>query len=173
MLSMYNWLNERYQIDGLVAFFKKKDVPIHRWSIWYYFGGLTMFLFGVQVITGILLLLYYKPGVDTAFESVQFIITKVQYGWLIRSIHSWGANLMVLSAFIHLFFQLHHPTLPQTPRIDLGNWCGDVGSGVGIWIFRVLTTLESIGILRYKGRDRNRRGNAGGWANNPDTSPWR
>ena len=102
-MSIYNWMNERYQMDDLVAFFRKKDVPVHRGFIWYYFGGITLFLFGIQVITGILLLLYYKPGVDTAFESVQFIVTKVQYGWLIRSIHSWSANLMVLSAFFHLF----------------------------------------------------------------------
>jgi len=103
MNKMLNWLRGRYQIDELISFAKKKDVPVHKEFIWYYFGGITLFLFLVQVITGILLLLYYKPGSDTAFESVQFIITKVKYGWLLRSIHSWSANLMILSAFVHLF----------------------------------------------------------------------
>src|SRR3989441_11877518 len=64
---------------------------------------MTLFLFAVQVATGILLLLYYRPSSENAFESVQFIITEVKFGWLIRSIHSWSANLMIATLFIHLF----------------------------------------------------------------------
>lgn len=101
--AVLEWLRERFQIDELISFMKKKDVPVHRHFIWYYFGGISLFLFIVQVLTGILLLLYYKPGTDSSFESVQFLVTQVKYGWLIRSIHSWSANLMVLSVFIHLF----------------------------------------------------------------------
>jgi cytochrome b6 len=81
----------------------KKYVPVHRNSIWYYFGGVSLFLFIIQVLTGILLLLYYKGSEQLAFESIQFIMSKVQFGWLIRSIHSWAANLFILSAFIHMF----------------------------------------------------------------------
>src|SRR5216110_418255 len=81
----------------------KKEVPLHRHSIWYYFGGMTLFLFAVQVGTGILLLLYYRPSSENAFESVQFIITEVKFGWLIRSIHSCSANLMIATLFIHMF----------------------------------------------------------------------
>ena len=54
-------------------------------------------------MTGILLLLYYRPGANEAFESVQYIMTRVQFGWLIRSIHSWSANLMIFTAFAHMF----------------------------------------------------------------------
>jgi cytochrome b6 len=57
----------------------------------------------IQVLTGVLLLLYYRPTPNEAFESVQFIMTRVQFGWLVRSIHSWSANLMVLAALIHMF----------------------------------------------------------------------
>ena len=71
--------------------------------MWYYFGGITLFLFAVQVATGILLLLYYRPTPTEAYESVQFIMTRVEFGWLVRSIHSWSANLMILAAFIHMF----------------------------------------------------------------------
>jgi cytochrome b6 len=76
---------------------------MHRGSVWYYFGGLTLFLFIVQVLSGIMLLLYYRVGVENSYESVRFITTKVPFGWLIRSIHSWGANLMILTALIHMF----------------------------------------------------------------------
>ena len=78
-------------------------MPVHTQKIWYYLGGMTLFLFGVQVFTGILLLLYYRPSAAEAYESVQFIVTQVQFGWLIRNVHSWSANLLIGLAFAHFF----------------------------------------------------------------------
>ena len=101
--SVREWFDERFPLDDLKALAQKKKVPVHRYSYWYFLGGMTLFLFGVQVLTGALLLLYYRPGADEAFESVQFIMTQVQFGWLIRSVHSWSANLLVFMAFAHLF----------------------------------------------------------------------
>jgi quinol-cytochrome oxidoreductase complex cytochrome b subunit len=98
-----NWLEERLQWDALIAPLRKKAVPLHRLSYWYFLGGITLFLFIIQVLTGILLLLYYRPGANEAFESIQYIMTQVQFGWLIRSIHSWSANLMIFTAFAHMF----------------------------------------------------------------------
>ena len=100
---LYGWLDERVDVGELVRFMGKKYVPVHRHSIWYYFGGVTLFLFIIQVTTGILLLLYYKGSEQLAFESIQFIMSKVRFGWLVRSIHSWAANLFILSAVIHMF----------------------------------------------------------------------
>lgn len=101
--ALFHWLDERLSISTIIGVAKKKEVPLHRHSVWYYFGGMTLFLFTVQVVTGILLLLYYRPSAENAFESVQFIITEVQFGWLIRSVHSWSANLLILALFIHMF----------------------------------------------------------------------
>jgi len=101
--NIYSWVDKRVELRTLVEFMGKKYVPVHRSSVWYYFGGVSLFLFIIQVITGILLLLYYKGSEQLAFESIQFIMSKVQFGWLIRSIHSWAANLFILSAFIHMF----------------------------------------------------------------------
>jgi quinol-cytochrome oxidoreductase complex cytochrome b subunit len=70
---------------------------------WYYLGGITMFFFIVQVITGVLLLMYFQPGEATAYESIRFLTTKVPFGWLIRSIHSWSAHLMIISLVLHMF----------------------------------------------------------------------
>jgi len=97
------WVQERFDLSALQHFASEKKVPHFRGSFWYYFGGVSLFLFIVQIGTGILLLMYYQPGANTAFESVYFIISKVPFGWLIRSIHSWSANLMILSVFIHMF----------------------------------------------------------------------
>src|SRR5918912_3182513 len=97
------WLDERVDLGGLRHFIAEKGVPIHTQEVWYYLGGMTLFLFGVQVITGILLLLYYRPSAAEAYESVQFIVTRVEFGWLIRNIHSWSANLLIALAFAHFF----------------------------------------------------------------------
>ncbi len=97
------WLDERIGFTALLPFLRKKVVPIHRHSFWYYLGGMALFLFGLQIVTGILLLFYYRPNADGAYESVQFLMSEVRFGWLIRSIHSWGANLMIFMAFVHLF----------------------------------------------------------------------
>ncbi len=99
----YQWMDDRLQLTDVVKFMKKKAVPQHGHSVWYYFGGVTLFLFIIQVITGILLLFYYKASEDYAFESIKVIMSKVSFGWLIRSVHSWSANLMILAGFIHMF----------------------------------------------------------------------
>lgn len=101
--KLMRWLSERYDLSVIEHFAKEKKVPHFKGSFWYYFGGVSLFLFIVQVVTGILLLMYYQPGAQTAYESVRFIVTKVEFGWLIRSIHSWSANLMILSVLIHMF----------------------------------------------------------------------
>jgi quinol-cytochrome oxidoreductase complex cytochrome b subunit len=98
-----NWLDERFGWAELIAPLKHKTVPHHKLSYWYFLGGITLFLFLIQVTTGILLLLYYRPSANEAFESVQYISTQVRYGWLVRSIHSWSANLMIFTAFAHMF----------------------------------------------------------------------
>jgi len=98
-----DWLDERLDLSGLRHFIAEKGVPVHAQKVWYYLGGMTLFLFAVQVFTGILLLLYYRPSAAEAYESVQFIVTQVEFGWLIRNIHSWSANLLIGLAFAHFF----------------------------------------------------------------------
>jgi len=98
-----DWLDERLDLSGLKHFVADKGVPVHTHEVWYYLGGLTLFLFGVQVFTGILLLLYYRPSATEAYESVQFIVARVPFGWLIRNVHSWSANLLIAAAFAHFF----------------------------------------------------------------------
>jgi len=103
LAQVRDWLEERFGLAEMLEPLRKKAVPQHRYSHWYYLGGITLFLFFIQVSTGMLLLLYYRPSANEAFESVQHIMTRVQFGWLVRSIHSWAANLMVFTAFAHMF----------------------------------------------------------------------
>ncbi|HEY3625086.1 MAG TPA: cytochrome b N-terminal domain-containing protein, partial [Terracidiphilus sp.] len=100
--SVYGWVDERLGLSELAAFARKKTVPAHAHSFWYYWGGISLFLFIVQCFTGILLLVYYRPGAD-AYEAVRQITFVMHFGWLIRSAHSWSANLMLFAILVHMF----------------------------------------------------------------------
>ncbi len=95
------FLHERLGLDVLQQLGSQKHVPLHACTPFYYLGGMALFLFIVQVVTGALLALYYKPAPDQAFESVQSIMTEIDFGWLIRSAHSWSANLLIGVLFLH------------------------------------------------------------------------
>lgn len=100
--SVSAWLDDRLGVSRFRELAAHKTVPMHRYTVFYYLGGMTLFFFLVQVATGVMLMLYYRPSAEEAFESVEFIMTTVPFGWLIRSLHSWSANLMVFFALIHL-----------------------------------------------------------------------
>lgn len=95
-----DWFDERLRARDLFAALVHVRIPANART--YYFGGVTLFLFGVQVVTGTLLVLYYKPTPDAAFDSVKYITSVVEFGWLIRSVHHWAANLMIVFLVLHL-----------------------------------------------------------------------
>lgn len=103
LTGLAGYLEDRFKFSGLAALAKKKTVPEHKHSFWYFFGGICLFLFGIQVLTGVLLLLYYSPSTETAHESIMFIMSQVKFGWLIRSVHSWTANVLIGIIFVHMF----------------------------------------------------------------------
>lgn len=96
-------LDERFDIVNRVhKGLLDKEVPLYAQRFYYCFGGITFFLFLIQVLTGIILTIYYVPSVEKAFSSVYFISNYVHYGWLVRSIHHWAANLVVIFVVIHM-----------------------------------------------------------------------
>jgi cytochrome b6 len=97
------WLEERYDLSGLKGLAKDKLVPEHRYDLFYYTGGITLFLFILQFVTGMLLALYYVPHIDFAYKSIVEIVTKLNMGWFFRAFHHWGAQLAIVFLFIHLF----------------------------------------------------------------------
>ncbi len=98
--GLAGWLERRTGLGPVLRASVHVRIPMSART--YYFGGIALFLFGIQVVTGTLLSLYYKPTPDAAYESVQFITSDVSFGWLIRSIHHWAANLMILFVVLHL-----------------------------------------------------------------------
>lgn len=106
MMDLKKGLGKRIGLGAILSIARKKMVPMHRHSIWYYMGALLLILFLIQLITGPLLLFYYKPSAETAYQSVAHIMVNVPGGWLIRSVHHWASNLMIVVAFVHLFSTL-------------------------------------------------------------------
>ncbi|KAB2953055.1 DUF4405 domain-containing protein [Heliorestis acidaminivorans] len=97
------WIEERLPGIGKVA----KDVaehpvPSHTLNVFYCLGGLTLIAFIVQVVTGVFLAMYYKPTPEAAYASVQMITNEVRFGSMMRSIHHWAANFMVIFCFLHM-----------------------------------------------------------------------
>ncbi len=101
-LDLGNWLDERLGLKLISRFLKEKKVPLHRHTPWYYTGSAILLFFTIQVITGFMLLFYYKPTLELANKSVAQIMNEVPLGWIIRSIHSWSASFMIACVFIHL-----------------------------------------------------------------------
>ncbi len=94
------WVQSRVDISSMVQ--AALHVTIPRGARTYFLGGLTLFFLGVQVVTGILLTLYYHPSPDDAYQSIPYIMNEVRFGWLIRSIHAWSANLMIAACVLHM-----------------------------------------------------------------------
>ena len=123
------YLDERLGLEGLIEFMSHKRVPVHRQSFWYYWGGITLMCFVVQILTGILLLVYYRPG-QGAYESVRQITYDINFGWLIRSAHSWAASLFLFSALVHMF-SVDFMKAYRRPR-EIGWWSGLVLLALGM-----------------------------------------
>ena len=96
------WLVRRLGLTATMEDQYNRIVPKHATNYIYCFGGVSLVLFIILAVTGILLAVYYEPTPDTAYQSVLNISTHVQFGWWIRSIHRWAAGGMVLLVFIHL-----------------------------------------------------------------------
>lgn len=122
-MALKPYFEERLGLGEVIAFLQKKKVPLHRYSFWYYWGGISLLCFLVQVFTGVLLLVYYKPGPE-AYDSVRQITYDIHFGWLIRSAHNWAATLFLLSVFVHMF-SVYFMKAYQRPR-EFGWWSGMV-----------------------------------------------
>jgi cytochrome b6 len=101
MSNVYDWFQERLEIQAIADDITSKYVPPHV-NIFYCLGGITLTCFIVQVATGFAMTFYYRPTVTEAFASVKYIMTEVNFGWLIRSVHRWSASMMVLNMILHV-----------------------------------------------------------------------
>lgn len=98
--KVLTWIDERLGLTSIYNVVLDRKIPKVNW--WYTLGSASLFLFVLQVLTGIFLTVYYVPSPDHAYDSIQYIMNDVAFGWLIRGIHHWGASLMVIFVFVHM-----------------------------------------------------------------------
>ncbi len=102
MSSLSAWLQDRVPISGTqLRELTNEPVPNHLKAWWWCLGGTPAYLFVVQIATGILLAIYYQPSPETAWESVRYITDEAAFGWFLRSLHKWGATLMIAAVVLH------------------------------------------------------------------------
>ena len=98
------YLDQRYNTQIAGEFLDHqihKRLPPHTGWL-HVFGSLSLFLFISQTITGILLLVYYRPTPEAAHQSIQYITAEAKFGWLYRQVHAWGASVMIFAVVLHM-----------------------------------------------------------------------
>jgi ubiquinol-cytochrome c reductase cytochrome b subunit len=96
------WFNKRLPIDQFVADQLTGYYAPKNFNIWYFFGSLALLVFVMQLVTGIFITMHYKPGEATAFNSVEYLMREVEYGWLLRYLHSTGASAFFIVVYLHM-----------------------------------------------------------------------
>src|SRR6267142_6039867 len=106
--SVIAWIERRLPIFGLIhSSFIAYPTP-RNLNYWWTFGGILAFMLAVQIVTGIVLAMHYTPHVDYAFNSVQHLKRDVPYGWLLQPLHTNGASMFFLAAYIHAFRGMYY-----------------------------------------------------------------
>ncbi len=136
-LGVVDFLDERLDVRRISREFAEHKVPDHvNWL--YCFGGITFLCFLIQAATGVLLAFYYRPGSDTAYTSVLHIMDDMPYGVVIRSLHAWTANIMIIMVIVHMLRVFFHGAY-RPPR-EL-NWV------TGVLLFFMTVTFGFSGYL--------------------------
>ena len=101
--GLWAWLNKRLPVDAFITEQLTGYYAPKNFNIWYFFGSLALFVLVMQLVTGIFLTMFYKPGELTSFDSVEYIMREVDFGWLIRYLHSTGASAFFIVVYLHMF----------------------------------------------------------------------
>ena len=101
--GLWAWLNKRLPVDEFISAQLTGYYAPKNFNVWYFFGSLALFVLVMQLVTGIFLTMFYKPGELTSFDSVEYIMREVDFGWLIRYLHSTGASAFFIVVYLHMF----------------------------------------------------------------------
>lgn len=138
MDKMLDWIEKRFPLIETFEYHMGKYYAPKNFNFWYYFGSVALAVFVVQIITGIFLTMHYKPDTELAFASVEYIMRDVEYGWLIRYLHSTGASFFFVTVYLHMYRGLIYGSY-RGPRELL--WI------IGVIIFIALMAESFMGYL--------------------------
>ncbi len=122
MSGIGDWLEERAGFKSYIDYKKNLLLPDHV-NFFYCFGGITFSIIILQVLTGFFMLFYYVPKPEHAFESVIHLSTDVPLGWFVRSMHRWGATILIATLFTHMFSVFYNKAYRRPREL---NWLSGV-----------------------------------------------
>ena len=97
------WVDSRFPLTATIEGHLTKYYAPKNFNFWYFFGSLAILVLALQIITGIFLVMHYKPDAEKAFQSVEYIMREVPWGWLVRYLHSTGASMFFVVVYLHMF----------------------------------------------------------------------
>jgi ubiquinol-cytochrome c reductase cytochrome b subunit len=101
--KLLNWIDNRFPLTKLYKEHMSEYYAPKNFNFWYVFGSLSLLVLVMQILTGIFLTMHYKPDAAKAFESVEYIMRDVPWGWLVRYMHSTGASAFFIVVYLHMF----------------------------------------------------------------------
>ncbi|MGD9842954.1 MAG: cytochrome bc complex cytochrome b subunit, partial [Steroidobacteraceae bacterium] len=101
--GLLGWIDDRFPLTKMMREHVTEYYAPKNFNFWYYFGSLALVVLILQIVTGIFLTMNYKPSSDGAFASVEYIMREVDWGWLIRYMHSTGASAFFVVVYLHMF----------------------------------------------------------------------
>ncbi|MDH5254993.1 MAG: cytochrome bc complex cytochrome b subunit [Gammaproteobacteria bacterium] len=138
MARFIDWVDERFPLTAMMKEHVTEYYAAKNFNIWYVFGVLALVVLILQIVTGIFLTMNYKPSAEDAFASVEYIMREVEWGWLIRYMHSTGASMFFIVVYLHMFRGLMYGSY-KAPRELL--WI------VGMLIYLALMAEAFMGYL--------------------------
>ena len=127
MQQLLAWVDERFPLTATWKAHLSEYYAPKNFNFWYFFGSLALLVLVIQIVTGIFLTMNYKPDAGLAFAAVEYIMRDVEWGWLIRYMHSTGASMFFVVVYLHMFRGLLYGSYRKPREL--------------IWIFGVLIYL--------------------------------
>ncbi|GAA4416717.1 cytochrome b [Advenella faeciporci] len=100
--GLLGWVDKRFPLTSLWKAHLSEYYAPKNFNFWYFFGSLALLVLVIQIVTGIFMVMHYKPDADLAFASVEYIMREVPYGWIIRYMHSTGASMFFIVVYLHM-----------------------------------------------------------------------
>jgi ubiquinol-cytochrome c reductase cytochrome b subunit len=125
--GLWGWLNKRFPAESMLKDHITDYYAAKNLTWWYVFGSIAMVVLVIQLLTGLFLTMSYKPSSAEAFASVEYIMRDVEWGWLIRYMHSTGASLFFVVVYLHMFRGLMYGSYKKPREL--------------VWVFGMLIYL--------------------------------
>ncbi len=129
--GLLGWIDRRFPLTSLFKEHMSEYYAPKNFNFWYFFGSLALLVLVIQIVTGIFLVMNYKPDAKLAFESVEYIMREVPWGWLIRYMHSTGASMFFVVVYLHMLRGLFYGSYRKPREL--------------VWIFGVAIFLCLMG----------------------------